>query len=120
MSLEPEVIGKIEIFVFRDGKMPARVEGLDDFQQINVLSSLISHINRRMADKPDDFWKKYFGNEVRKRLYVTLLAIFGSDDGFPIINALAWTINRVSQRMARDKTKLILPEEYKPEVNLVQ
>lgn len=108
----PEVLGRIEIVVMRDGKLPANVEGLNDFQTINALSSLLSHVNMRMADKPLPLDKR-----LKERLYEALLLIFGGDDGFPIINAMAWCINRVSAKMARDRRiETDLTMELRPDI----
>ncbi len=109
-----DILGRIEIVVMRDGKLPANVEGLNDFQVVNSLSSLLKHVNARMANKP-----MLLDENTKKRLYENLMHIFGGEDGFPIINAMAWCINRVSAKMARDKrveTDLIM--DLKPEVLL--
>lgn len=97
---ELEVLGKIDIVVMKDGKAPMKVEGLTEWQLMNVLSSQIHHINMRMAEKPMKL------DEMTKgKPYKALKDIFGTEDGFPIINALAWCLNRVAARMARDKKK---------------
>jgi len=93
-------IGKIEITVSDDGKAPMTVTGLDDFKTIAVLSSVLLYANAKMAEKPLPL-----SDKIKHELYTGLLKIFGGDDGFPIINAMAWCINRVSLRMARDKGK---------------
>jgi len=98
--MEAEVLGRISIVVMKSGKAPMNVEGLDEWQLLNVLSSEISHINARMAGKPMKL------DEMTKgKLYHALQAIFGTEDGFPIIDALAWCLNRVAARMSRDKKK---------------
>lgn len=98
--MEAEVLGKIDIVVMKNGKAPMRVEGLDEWQLLNVLSSEISHINARMAGKP-----MKVSDKEKHKLYDSLAKLFGTEDGFPIINALAWCINRIAARMERDKNK---------------
>lgn len=97
---ELQVLGKIEIVVMKNGKAPMHVEGLDEWQILNVLSSEIHHVNMRMAEKP-----MKIDDQTKGRLYHALQSIFGTEDGFPIIDALAWCLNRVAARMARDKKK---------------
>lgn len=98
--MDLEVLGRINIVVMKNGKAPMKVEGLDEWQILNVLSSQIHHINKRMAEKP-----MALDERTKGKLYNALKEIFGTEDGFPIINALAWCLNRVAARMARDKQK---------------
>lgn len=106
-----EVIGRIDIAVFKDGKAPMRVEGLDEWQMLNVLSSEINHINARMAGK-----NLRIDEQTKHKLYAMLANIFGTEDGFPIINALSWCLNRVAARMEREKKKrdsmILLPDAH--------
>lgn len=97
---ELAVLGRIEIVVMKDGKAPMHVEGLDEWQILNVLSSEIHHVNARMANKPMEIDKL-----TKEKLYNAIASIFGTEDGFPIINGLAWCLNRVAARMSRDKTR---------------
>lgn len=96
--MEAEVLGRIEIVVMKNGKAPMHVDGLDEWQLLNVLSSEISHINARMAGKPMKIEDK-----VKGKLYQALASIFGTEEGFPIINGLSWCLNRVAAKMAKDK-----------------
>jgi hypothetical protein len=98
--MDLEVLGRIDIVVMKNGKAPMKVEGLDEWQILNVLSSQIHHINMRMAEKP-----MKLDDQTKGKLYKALKDIFGTEDGFPIINALAWCLNRIAARMARDKKK---------------
>lgn len=97
---ELAVLGRIEIVVMKDGKAQMHVEGLDEWQLLNVLSSEIHHVNRRIAGKP-----MKIDEPTKGKLYSALASIFGTEDGFPIIDGLAWCLNRVAARMARDKKK---------------
>jgi hypothetical protein len=98
--MEAEVLGRIDIVVMKNGKAPMRVEGLDEWQLLNVLSSQINHINARMAGKP-----MKLDQMTKGKLYGALASIFGTEEGFPILNALSWCLNRVASRMERDKKK---------------
>lgn len=98
--MDLEVLGRIDIVVMKGGKAPMHVEGLDEWQLLNVLSSQIHHINARVAGKA-----MKLDDQTKGKLYKALKDIFGTEDGFPIINALAWCLNRVAARMGRDKKK---------------
>jgi hypothetical protein len=98
--MEAEVLGRIDIVVMKSGKAPMRVEGLDEWQLLNVLSSQIKHINARIAGKP-----MKVDERTKHKLYGMLSNLFGTEDGFPIINALCWALNRVAARMEREKKK---------------
>jgi len=93
-----DVIGRIEIVMMRDGKLPSNIDGLNDFQVTEALSALLMHHARKTAGKP-----LLLNERIKKGLYESLLHIFGGDDGLPIINGLAWCISRINLRMARDK-----------------
>ncbi len=95
-----EVKGRIDIVVMKDGKAPMQVEGISEWDLLNVLSSELSHVNARMAGKP-----MLIDEKTKKRLYDALANIFGTQDGFPMLNALAWCFNRIAKKMERDKTK---------------
>lgn len=100
--MEPEVIGRVDMVVMRNGKAPMRVEGIDEWQLLNVLSSQITHINERIAGKPLKLTE-----EEKKKIFYMVANLFGANNGFEIINALSWCINRVAAKMERDKKKSI-------------
>lgn len=110
-----DLLGKIEIFVFNDGKCPMTAsDSLSDFQIQNVLSSLIVKVNQTMT--PRDVRPS---EKIKQQLYNALLQIFGGDDGFPIIAGLAWCINRVNLKMSEDKRKEKLLTLREPEIRIV-
>lgn len=120
--MEREVIGKLEIWLMKNGKMPSQVEGMDEYQTINVLSSLISHINKQMAGKDREYWKKWERDEIKQKLYQTLAGMFGTEDPYPIMNALVWCLNRVNLRNADSRHVVVpdlpvAPEVLKKELN---
>lgn len=95
--MEKEIVGHIEIWVTKKGQCPAEVHGLTDFGTLNILSSVLSFINQKTSGKHLELT-----DEDKNALVGMIYQTLGSEDGFRIINALAWCINRVAARMAQD------------------